>query len=123
MATDMGDISYRGPLMWALSLPYGGEMCITIYHQDTSVSLPKEADYNILVGGRAHAASFLTAKAFSPWHVCKVHRRHIASYYLTLRCKTCRFREEESFTLLGTGPALWQHGNRLTPALLAVQEG
>lgn len=90
-------------------------MCITIYHQDTSVSLPKEADYNIPVGGRAHAASFLTAKAFSPWHVCK-YRRHIGSYYLTL-CKTCRFREEESFTLLGTGP------NRSTPALLAVQEG
>jgi hypothetical protein len=81
MATDMGDISYRGPLMWHYHYRMGVKMCITIYHQDTSVSLPKEADYNILVGGRAHAASFLTAKAFSPWHV---HRRHIGSYYLTL---------------------------------------
>lgn len=52
-ATDMGDISCCGPLTWALSLPYGGKMCITIYHQDTSVSLPKETYYNILVEGRA----------------------------------------------------------------------
>jgi len=89
----MGDISYRGPLMWALSLPYGGEMCITIYQQDTSVSLPKEADCNILVGGRAHAASFLTAKAFSPWHVRRYEGTQAAYRFLlsNLVCKTCRF--------------------------------
>ena len=53
-----------------------------VYRQDTGVSLPKEADCNIPVGGRAHAASFLTAKAFSPWHVRRYEGTQAAYRFL-----------------------------------------